>query len=187
MPHSSPNMHIHPCKHACAMVQPLLCHMQTIWTDVATWVLAKNPSKSTPAHDAVSAALSHRHHLIIHFDTGPIQQANCSPSLYATHRRILFSSIFWQESRDWCIRVSRAIPKHTKNLLTCSASWSSHNFHNSHKVYPLYLLFHHPKSLPWWQSSRHWVMRHTFSHADATKLIEEEKQQLETNASESLR
>jgi len=36
-------------------------------------VLSKNPSKSTPAHDAVAAAVLHKHHLIIHVGAGLIQ------------------------------------------------------------------------------------------------------------------
>jgi len=55
--------------------------------------------KSTPAHDAVAAALSHRHHLIIHVGVGPIQLANGSHSLLVTdtiHHRFLFSPIFWR-------------------------------------------------------------------------------------------
>jgi hypothetical protein len=50
--------------------------------------------KSTPAHDTVVAALSHKHHLIIHVGACSIQLANGSPLLFATeliHHRFLFS------------------------------------------------------------------------------------------------
>jgi len=60
----------------------------------------KEPSKSTLAHDAVAVALSHKHHLIIHVGTGPIQLIYCSPLQLAAGRyseTILFSTIFWRE------------------------------------------------------------------------------------------
>jgi len=73
--------------------------LQTL-NHLESWVLPKKPSKSTPAHDAVAVALLHRHHLIIHVGTGPIQLVNSPPSLFAmeaTHNRSLFSPIFPQE------------------------------------------------------------------------------------------
>ena len=47
--------------------------MQTISTNLATGALPKKPTESTPAHGAVAAVLSHRHHLIIRFGAGPVQ------------------------------------------------------------------------------------------------------------------
>jgi len=47
--------------------------MQSVATHLATWVLPKKPSNSTPAPGAVAAALSHRHHLIIRLGACPIQ------------------------------------------------------------------------------------------------------------------
>ena len=39
----------------------------------STGALPKKPTESTPAHGAVAAVLSHRHHLIIRFGAGPVQ------------------------------------------------------------------------------------------------------------------
>ena len=47
------------------------------------FVLPKIPSSSTPAHDAVAAALPYRHHLIIHVVAGPIQLVYGSSLLLA--------------------------------------------------------------------------------------------------------
>ena len=47
--------------------------MKIISTNVATGALPKKPTESTPAHSAVAAVLSHRHHLIIRFGAGPVQ------------------------------------------------------------------------------------------------------------------
>jgi len=65
-------MHRDPWKHACATVQPLLCH-GIIANSFEICILPKKPSKFTPAHDTVAAALLHKHHLIIHVGAGPIQ------------------------------------------------------------------------------------------------------------------
>jgi len=40
---------------------------------------SRNQSKSTPAHDAVVAALLHKYHLSIHVSAGPIQLVYGSP------------------------------------------------------------------------------------------------------------
>jgi len=47
------------------------------------FILPKKPSKSTPAKDTAAAALSHRHHLIIHICAGPVMLANGLLSLFA--------------------------------------------------------------------------------------------------------
>jgi len=87
---------IHTCMHCCPGHLCSTCHnqrnkctytqastpvrrysnffaMQNYATHLATWALPKKPSEFTPAHGTVAAALSHRHHLIIRFDAGPIQ------------------------------------------------------------------------------------------------------------------
>jgi len=52
------------CEHraGCHLLPALLLSRRTQSPDA---VRSKNPSKSTPAHDAVAAAVSHKHHLII--------------------------------------------------------------------------------------------------------------------------
>jgi len=63
-------------------------------------VLPKKPSKFTPAHDTVVAALSQQHQLIMHVDAAPIQLSNGSPLLFALdviHHKFLFSTIFWRD------------------------------------------------------------------------------------------
>ena len=66
---------------------------------LCSFVLPKKPSKSTPVHDAVAAALSHRHHLIIQVRAIPIQipisWATTSEELdpWRTARPLLFATI----------------------------------------------------------------------------------------------
>jgi len=50
---------------------------------VALPVRLRNPSKSTPAHDAVAAVVLHKHHLIIRVGAGLIQFVNGSHSRMA--------------------------------------------------------------------------------------------------------
>ena len=60
-------------------------------------VRSRNPSKSTLAHDAVVAAVSHKHHSIIHVGAGLIQFVHGSHSCWATeftHHRKVFSPFF---------------------------------------------------------------------------------------------
>jgi len=47
-------------------------------------VRTRNPTKSTLAHDAVAAAVSHKHHSIIHVGAGLIQFVHGSHSCLAT-------------------------------------------------------------------------------------------------------
>jgi len=53
-----------------------------------TWFLPKKLSKSMPAHDAVAAVLSHRHHWIIHVCAGHI------PLVYAGYLLLAWDVIF---------------------------------------------------------------------------------------------
>ena len=94
--YSSEKMHMHPCMRAYTMVQKLLCHgsycelilslariscrlsfaarpAAVSTKSVARAVRSRNPSKSTLAHDAVAAAVLHKHHLIIRVGAGLIQ------------------------------------------------------------------------------------------------------------------
>jgi len=60
-------------------------------------VRSRNPSKSTLAHDAVAAAVSHKHHLIICIGAGLIQFVYGSHTRLTTeltHHRNLYSPFF---------------------------------------------------------------------------------------------
>jgi len=101
--YSPQKMHMHPCMRAYATVQKLLCHGNYCEPIVSlvralcrlSWppalllsrrnqspdaVRSRNPSKSTLAHDRVTTAVSHKHHLIIRVGTGFIQFVCCSHS-----------------------------------------------------------------------------------------------------------
>jgi len=61
-------------------------------------VRSRNPSKSTLAHDAVAAAVSHTHHSIIHVGAGQIHFVYGSHLRLAadlTFDKVLFSPWFW--------------------------------------------------------------------------------------------
>jgi len=89
-------MHIHSCMRAYAAVQKHFCHgsycelilslarascrlrlppalLLSRPNQSPDAILSKNPSKSTLAHDAVTAAVSHKHHSIIRVGAGLIQ------------------------------------------------------------------------------------------------------------------
>jgi len=72
---------------------------------------SRNPSKSTLAHDAVTAAVSHKHHSIICVGAGLIQFVYGSHSRLATeptHHRNLFSPFFARVFfRPFCTNGSR--------------------------------------------------------------------------------
>jgi len=73
-----------------------------MYNNCANVEMPKTPSKSTPVHDVVAAALSRRHHLNIHVVAGPIQLANDSHSIFAKdviHHIFLLSPIFWRDER----------------------------------------------------------------------------------------
>ena len=118
--HSPQKMHMRSCMHAYATVQKLLYH-ETIAN--LSWVLrehragcrlplaqplsrpnpspdavrSRNSSKSTLAHDAVAAAVLHKHHSIIRVGAGLIQFVYGSHSRLATgvpSSRILFWPFF---------------------------------------------------------------------------------------------
>ena len=118
--HSPQKMHMCSCMRAYATVQKLLCH-ETIAN--LSWVLrehragcrlppaqllsrpnpspdvvrSRNPSKSTLAHDAVAAAVLHKHHSIIRVGAGLIHFVHRLHSHLATgitSSRILFWQIF---------------------------------------------------------------------------------------------
>jgi len=119
MPHSLQKIHMHSCMHAYATLQKLLCHetycelilrlarascrlsesFSARPAAVSTksvarrCVLQKVPSKSTLAHDAVAAAVSHKHHLIIRVDAGLIQFVDGSHSRLAVDL-ILHKNLF---------------------------------------------------------------------------------------------
>jgi len=57
-------------------------------------VCSKNPSKSTLAHDAVAAAVSHNHHPIIRVGTGLIQFVYGSHSNCHLSQRSIFTIFF---------------------------------------------------------------------------------------------
>ena len=62
-------------------------------------VRSRNPSKSTLAHDAVAAAVSHMHHSIIHVGAGLVQFVCKSHSRLVTELtldKVLFSPWFLQ-------------------------------------------------------------------------------------------
>ena len=65
------------CTYICASTPVRWCSnflaMQTISTNLATGALPKKPTESTPAHGAVAAVLSHRHHLITRLGAFPVQ------------------------------------------------------------------------------------------------------------------
>ena len=57
-------------------------------------LIPRNPSNSTPAHNAVAAALSHKHHPVINVGAGPIQLGHgppLHPAADAIHQKVLFS------------------------------------------------------------------------------------------------
>jgi len=63
------HIHVHTC--TCTGAQDTcLVHAATHFA--ATWALPKKLTESTPAHDAVAAALSHKHHPIIRIGAGLI-------------------------------------------------------------------------------------------------------------------
>ena len=123
IPRSPQKMHMHSCMRAYARVQKLLCHrgyckltlslarascrlsfaarffaLPTVSTKpVADAVRSRNLSKSTPALDAVTAAVSHKHHSIICVGAGLIQFVYGLKSRLAMQlicQRILFSPWF---------------------------------------------------------------------------------------------
>jgi len=78
----------------CPLLLPLLLSGPNPSPDA---VRSRNPSKFTLAHDAVAAAVSHKHYSIICVGAGLIQFVNGSHSHLAaelTHHRNLFSQIF---------------------------------------------------------------------------------------------
>ena len=83
---------------------------------LCSFVLPKKPSKSTPVHDAVAAALSHRHHLIIQVRAIPIQipisWATTSEELdpWWTARPLLFATIRIFFFCGWYLAWSRRVP-----------------------------------------------------------------------------
>jgi len=123
-PHSPPKIYVRSCMRAYATVQKLLCHIsycelilvlaratcrllfsacscrpsccldQTRRPDA---VCSRNPSKFTLAHDAVAAAVSHKHHSIICVGAGLIQFVYGSHSRLdteLTHHRNIYSPFF---------------------------------------------------------------------------------------------
>jgi len=82
------------CARECALLLPSLLFRPNPSPDV---VHSRNPSKSTLAHDAVAAAVSHKHHTIIRVGAGLIQFVHGSHSHLATeftHHRNEFSPFF---------------------------------------------------------------------------------------------
>jgi len=76
------------------LLPPLLLSQPNPSTDA---VRSRNPSKPTLAHDAVAAAVSHKHHSIIRVGAGLIQFVHGSHSHFAmelTHHRNLFWPFF---------------------------------------------------------------------------------------------
>jgi len=68
----------------------------------------KKQSKFTLALDAVAAALSHKHHVILHVGAGPIHLIYVlllQLAADANHEKILFSTIFWREFSPICAHV----------------------------------------------------------------------------------
>ena len=68
--------------------------MQTIVTYHATSALPTKPPDSTTANGTATAALSHRHHLIIRLDAGPIQFVYCLHLPLAAAEIILHKILF---------------------------------------------------------------------------------------------
>jgi len=147
-------MHMRSCMRAHATVQKLLCH-KTIAN--LSWVLcehragchlppallparrnqspdavrSRNPSKSTLAHDAVAAALSHKHHSIIRIGAGLIQFVYGSHSRLAadlTLDKVLFLPWF-----------SRAFMKKSRSPEVAAPS-SSHSQHWKRRGLPVSLV-----------------------------------------------
>jgi len=102
-PHSPQKMHMHPCIRTHATVQKLLCHgnycepilslarasccllpalLLSRPNQSPVAVCSRNLSKSTLAHDAVAAVVSHQYHSIIRVGAGLIQ------FVYGSHSRL---------------------------------------------------------------------------------------------------
>ena len=126
IPHSPQKMHMRSCMRAYATVQKLLCHetianlilslarascrllllpaqlfsrlhQVSLLNPLPDAVCSRNPSKSTLAHDAVAAAVLHKHHSIIRAGAGLIQFVSKLHSRLATELildKVLFSPWF---------------------------------------------------------------------------------------------
>jgi len=107
---------------SCAsIVQAVVCHplLPPVWLSRPNpspdAVRSRNPSKSTLAHDVVAAAVSHKHHSIIHVGAGLIQFVYGSHPKRATeliHHKDLFSPFFFagfQFKVTHCDTVSRVL------------------------------------------------------------------------------
>ena len=122
IPHFPQKMHMHPCMraHATVTVQKLLCHgsysefilslarascrlsfppvlLLSRPNQSPVAVRSRNPSKSTLAHDAVTAVVSHKLHSIIRVGAGLIQFVYGSHSRLAVDlilHKVLFSPWF---------------------------------------------------------------------------------------------
>ena len=73
----------------------MLLSLNLLYSSPRPVVPPKKPSKFTPAHDAVAAALLHKHHLIIHIGAGPMQWSQamarpCSLIRTSDHPRSIF-------------------------------------------------------------------------------------------------
>jgi len=87
---------------SCASIeQAVVCRMPTCRPDEVgrpTTARSRKQFKSTLVHDAVAAALSHKHHLIIHVGADPTQLVYDSHSQLAVEliheQNLLFSQFF---------------------------------------------------------------------------------------------
>jgi len=116
--------------HATVTVQKILCHgsySELIWSLVRAScrlsflpalllsrpnqspvaVRSRNPSKSTLAHDAVAAAMSHKHHSIIRVGAGLIQ------FVYGSHSRLAVDLIL--HTKFYFHHVFRGLFQHKKS------------------------------------------------------------------------
>jgi len=119
---------------SCAnIVRTVVCHPPSCRLDLGRpppspdAVRLRNPSKSTLAHDAVAAAVLHKHHPTIHVNAGLIQ------FIYGSRSHLVCVSLFFSRRlpvTEMHFRHFRAsflifIPKHgTTNLKTLTAKWS---------------------------------------------------------------
>ena len=126
-------MHMDSCMRAYSTMQQLLCHgyycelilslastsCRLLFTARPTArplagnplrdvVRSRNPSKSTLAHDAVSTAVLHKHHLIIRVGAGLIQfvyRSHLRLATEATRNRNAFSPFFRASFSDDGLRI----------------------------------------------------------------------------------